>query len=144
MTAGEGPHTASHVAQLPRIVITSPTEDQELLDPQKITVKWDVQWRRWDGEKYTPYYADDFLESTPLGFVVKYSTDGGVHWKLGRTGADIGAGERPALTELVGGNSYDWDVSDMPPGPFIVRVEAYRANIPLHYSYHQVRQNIRR
>lgn len=144
MTAGEGPQRHARVAQLPRIVVTSPSEDQELIDPRTITVKWDVTWRRWDGEPYTSYYRDDFQESTPLGFVVKYSTDGGMHWKLARTGAESPAGIRPEASELVGGSSYDWDVSEMPPGPFLVRVEAYRATIPLHYAYHQVRQNIRR
>ena len=144
MTAGEGAARGSRVSQLPRIEITSPSEDEELIDPTKITVRWNVAWKRWDGEPYTPYYGKDFTENTPLGFSVKFSTDGGLHWKLARTGAEVGAGIRPSASELVGGESWEWNVEEMPPGDFIVRIEAYRANIPLHYSYHQVRQNIRR
>ncbi len=143
MTAGEGARP-SRVAQLPRVVITSPSEDVELMDPKTIRVKWDVTWKRWDGEPYTSYFRDGFAESTPLSYAVKYSTDGGLHWKLARTGAAAKAGERPQTPDLVGNPEFDWNVSEMPPGPFLVRVEAYRANIPLHYAYHQVRQNIRR
>jgi len=143
MAAGEAKR-ANRVPQLPRVVITSPSEDEELIDPQKITVKWDVTWKRWDGEPYTSYYQDDFIETTPLTFAVKFSTDGGVHWKLARNSLEVPAGDRPPLSELVGSGAYIWDVSEMPPGDFLVRIEAYRASIPLHYSYHQVRQNIRR
>lgn len=143
MAAGES-RRVNRVPQLPRVSITSPSEDEELIDPSSINVKWDVTWRRWDGEPYTAYYKDDFVESTPLTFAVKFSTDGGVHWKLARNGMEVPAGERPPLTELVGPGGLEWDVSEMPPGDFLIRVEAYRASIPLHYSYHQVRQNIRR
>lgn len=143
MTAGEGTR-ASRVAQLPRIEITSPSEDVELVDPRTIHVAWNVSWRRWDGEPYTEHYRDSFQESTPLVFAVKYSLDGGLHWKLARTGEDTRPGERPELPDLVGSDFFDWDVSELPPGPFLVRVEGFRQGIPLHYSYHQVRQNIRR
>lgn len=143
MAAGETKGT-NRVPQLPRVQITSPSEDEELIDPQTIKVRWDVTWRRWDGEPYTTYYKDDFVETTPLTFAVKYSTDGGVHWKLARNALEVPAGQRPPLSELVGPGGYEWDVSEMPPGDFMIRIEAYRASIPLHYSYHQVRQNIRR
>ena len=143
MAAGEG-LGANRVPQLPRVEVTSPSEDQELIDPQVIHVKWDVSWRRWDGEPYTSHYRDDFVESTPLAFAVKYSTDGGMTWKLARNGMVVPAGERPPLSELVGPGGFEWDVAEMPPGDFLLRVEAYRSSIPLHYSYHQVRQNIRR
>jgi hypothetical protein len=143
MAAGETKGT-NRVPQLPRVQIMSPSEDEELIDPQTIKVRWDVTWRRWDGEPYTTYYKDDFVETTPLTFAVKYSTDGGVHWKLARNALEVPAGERPPLSELVGPGGYEWDVSEMPPGDFMIRIEAYRASIPLHYSYHQVRQNIRR
>lgn len=143
MAAGES-RRVNRVPQLPRITISSPSEDEELIDPTTIHVKWDVAWRRWDGQPYTAHYKDEFVENTPLTFGVKFSTDGGVHWKLARNGLEVPAGERPPLDELVGPGGFKWDVSEMPPGDFLIRVEAYRASIPLHYSYHQVRQNIRR
>lgn len=144
MIAGEGPKRPSRVAQLPRVEIVAPSEDAELIDPSTIDVRWDTTWRRWDGARYTPYYPEKFTESVPVYYAVMYSFDGGRTWRY--TGDDQIAhpGQRPLQTSLVGDTHVAWNVADKPAGDFLLRVEAYRQGIPLHYAYHVVRQNIRR
>lgn len=144
MTAGEGVDRPGRVPQLPRVEILKPAEDDELVDPQAIEVVWQATWRRWDGARYTPYYPESFVETLPVSYVVKYSVDGGHTWKHALDDSPATPGERPSPAYLLGGTQFTWDVSGMPAGDFLLRVEAYRQGIPLHYSYHVVRQNIRR
>jgi hypothetical protein len=144
MTAGEGGVRVGRVPQLPRVEITAPAEDKELIDPDTIEVEWELTWKRWDGQPYTRYYSEAFQETTPVFYAVLFSTDGGRSWRSAVDGQPARTGERPGRSRLVTGNRIDWKVSDMPAGDFLLRVEAYRDGIPLHYSYHVVRQNIRR
>ena len=132
------------MAQLPRVEIIRPAADEELVDPDTIQVEWETTWKRWDGQSYTPYYPKDFVESISVYYTVKYSIDGGRTWRKAGNGAPVKSGERPSITERVGGQQYQWNVENMREGDFLLRVEAYREGIPLHYSYHVVRQNIRR
>lgn len=144
MIAGEGVNRPGRVAQLPRVEITRPAEDDELINPETIQVEWKTSWRRWDGARYTPYYPQDFVETISVSYALSYSLDGGQSWKHVGDGSPARPGERPSLQYLTASSSYTWDVRDLPAGDFLLRVEAYRQGIPLHYSYHVVRQNIRR
>jgi hypothetical protein len=149
---GVAPNT-THIAQLPQTTITSPNTTTLLSDPNNITISWSRQWLRWDGRAYTPQYSASYSESTPLDFYVMYSRDNGVTWKYCNTENDATPGTRgtaadrltssAATASLTGG----WDVSNrtaFPQNAYLLRVEAYRSNIPLHYSYHQFRAFINR
>jgi hypothetical protein len=69
---------------------------------------------------------------------LKYSDDAGKTWAyLDDVPADVGV--RPDVShEIKHQDSYSWDVSTLPSGEFLLRLEAYRASIEPHYSYHQV------
>jgi len=126
------------IRQLPRVEFTNPGSSAELDNPSHIKVEWDVQWRRWDGEKYTEGYSESFQETAEVLVCLRYSDDAGRTWMyLDDTPTE--ANSRPdASHEIKHQTSYSWDVSGLPRGEYLLRVEAYRSNIELHYAHHQV------
>src|SRR5512146_2280668 len=57
------------------------------------------------------------------------------------------AGVRPSDPALLQtATTYNWSVpaSSFPKGNYVIRVEAYRDEIPLHYAFHQYRAFIKR
>jgi hypothetical protein len=135
------------VRELPRVALTSPNDDTNADNPSSLIIAWTTQWLRWDGLPYTPAYANGFAEDTPVQYVVLYSRDNGRSWLhvVDETPATIGV--RPTDPKyLTTASSYDWSVSanNFPKGNYVVRVEAYRDDVPLHYSFHQYRVFIKR
>jgi type II secretory pathway pseudopilin PulG len=139
------PATPSRIVQLPRLTITVPNDTTEIKEPTDITVTWSTQWRRWDGLKYTTGYADTFTEDdSQLRYALLYSTDNGQTWLhvADNSAATPGIPNTGLLVDdaVTGGNeSYAWNVSDevrFPEGSYLLRVEAYRRTIVLHYSEH--------
>ncbi len=146
------PSTPNRIPQLPRLAILGPTLITELQDPATIPVQWQIEWRRWDGKKYTQSYADGFTESeADLVYVPLYSRDNGKTWlsmmndapvESGRIPWIEGVGPDPAhtLTDLnPGGNElYTWSVpaASFPQGSYLIRIEAFRLDEPLHYTQH--------
>ena len=138
----------NRVVQLPRVVITKPSSSDELNNPSTIQIEWTVEWKRWDGEKYTSAYSDSFTENQPLLYVLMYSDDGGASWRFIQDGTvNQHIGYLPTLSDgsldnahIVTSSPYYWSTpgSSFPEGTYIIRVEAYRRNFNLHYSYHQV------
>ncbi|GEM_PF-6989907 len=68
---------------IPLIEITTPTDMSALKKPGIISVQWNLQWKRWDGETYTKIGTYD--KSTTPGadgfFKVGYSDDNRKTWK---------------------------------------------------------------
>ena len=158
--AAGAPGLANRVAQVPQVFLTYPTLTTELLDPASIPVRWERQWKRWDGRAYTAAYPSTFTEpSSDLRYVLLYSSDGGTNWRNalddsaaepGRLPWVVGTGPDPARTlptrSADGHESWTWPLPPdrFPDGPYLLRVEAYRAAEPLHYAWHQERFHVDR
>ncbi len=140
LRAGNPIHVQDYrrIRQIPRAAVTNPTASEEYENPSNIHVEWKLSWRRWDGEKYRAEYTESFEETTDVVVCLKYSDDAGKTWAyLDDVPADVGV--RPdASHEIKHQESCNWDVSSLPSGEYLLRLEAYRANIEPHYSYHQV------
>jgi hypothetical protein len=137
----------SRVRELPRVSVTSPNDDTNTDDPSTLTISWSTQWLRWDGLAYTPDYAANFAEDTAVKYVVLYSRDNGKSWLHMIDDTPATAGVRPTDARyLTANSSYTWSVpqGNFPKGNYVVRVEAYRDDISLHYSFHQYRVFIKR
>jgi hypothetical protein len=135
------------VRQLPRVAITFPGINDDLNNPPDVNITWSLTWRRWDNNRYTPNYAAGFTEAEPVQYQVMYSDDNGLTWKWCDTSipGTPSLGHRTAAA-MITGNSYDWQTpaGTFPAANYLIRVEAYRQNYNLHYSYHQFRAYIRR
>ncbi len=143
---GGSPH-ASRVRELPRVAITYPNDDVDIDDPPSLNVQWESTWKRWDGLAYTPSYPDNFTEDTTIRYVVLYSRDNGRTWLYMKDDKPATAGERPedaAYLQTV--KSFNWSLptAKFPKGNYVIRIEAYRDEVPLHYAFHQYRAFIKR
>lgn len=136
----------ARVRQLPRVAVTYPNDDVDLDDPASINVQWDTTWRRWDALPYTPSYAANYAETTTVRYAVLYSRDNGKTWLFVKNDTVATPGVRPADALLQTATAYNWSVpaAKFPKGNYVIRVEAYRDGIPLHYSFHQYRAFIKR
>ncbi|HYC58922.1 MAG TPA: prepilin-type N-terminal cleavage/methylation domain-containing protein [Thermoanaerobaculia bacterium] len=136
----------ARVRELPRVVITWPNDDVDLENPPNLDVQWQAAWTRWDGLPYTPDYADTFTEDTTVRYVPLYSRDNGQTWLYMEDDTRATVGVRPGPEYLQTATSYLWNVPapQFPKGNYVIRVEAYRDEIPLHYSFHQYRAFIKR
>jgi prepilin-type N-terminal cleavage/methylation domain-containing protein len=137
----------SRVRQLPRVNISFPGVNDDLKDPTSINIQWTTSWTRWDGRKYTPAYSNTFSETGTVQYQVMYSDDNGVTWKW----CDPSIAGTPSLgrrnpAALITATNYNWSTpaGTFPMANYLIRVEAYRQNFSLHYSYHQFRAFIRR
>jgi hypothetical protein len=135
------------VRQLPRVAITFPGVNDDLNNPPSVNIQWALTWRRWDSNKYTPAYANGFTEAEPVQYQVMYSDDNGLTWKW----CDPAIVGTPTIGKrtpgaLITATNYDWQTPSgtFPMGNYLIRVEAYRQNYTLHYSFHQFRAFIRR
>ena len=146
---GNAALAAPHRIQLPpRVSIASPTDITELTNPATIDIKAQVDWLRWDGQKYTSGTASSFSENeSEIDYVVMYSRDGGTSWLQIEDDSVATPGVKPSLplyvhADAVAGNeTFTWSVpaASFPEGSYLLRVEAYRQNQSLHYSQHQVK-----
>jgi hypothetical protein len=144
-STGGSPDPA-RVRELSRVVITNPNVAVDLDDPSTINVTWTSQWRRWDGLPYTPAYSNTFAETTTVRYTPLYSRDNGRTWLHMQDDTPASIGVRPAATYLQTALNYNWSVptQNFPKGNYLIRIEAYRDEVPLHYSFHQYRAFIKR
>ena len=157
---------AKHIRQLPRVIITDPNENTDLKNKSSITVGWDTTWKRWDGLTYTtdPQYAN-WSETLTMKYAVLYSPSNGVPdkdpthgnptgWKYFKDGTVATPGVKPdaaheiavAVSAVKTSTStvFNTPPGTFPQGNYLIRVEGYRENYPLHYSYHQYRAFLQR
>ncbi|MBK8974978.1 MAG: hypothetical protein IPM29_03560 [Planctomycetes bacterium] len=141
------------IEQPPRVEIVSPTEITELRNPTSIDIQIQLEWLRWDRLPYTTSTPANFAEDEEkIDYVVLYSPDNGVSWRNLRDDSIAFVGEKPADPQLlfrdsgVGAEVVRWSVpaARFPEGGYLLRVEAYREDMALHYSVHQVRVFIQR
>lgn len=157
LTGGLG-NSAARIRELPRIFI-SPFADADLASTNDLDVEWNMTWTRWDGEKYTNAYANNFEEDTNTSHVLLFTkvTSSGFTWKYAAdntTAATLGTRLAPGspmwTVENVQPNasmplSYGWGGSgSFTEGGYLLRMEAFRDDLPLHYSYHQRRIYLKR
>ena len=138
---------SERIVQLPQMEIVTPNELTDLERPTSISVTWDRSWSRWDGLSYTENYTSGFAETSPLDYVVLYSPDNGASWVYPQTGASAEPGRRPdGSVPVIAGTSYSWGVppASFPQGSYLLRVEAHRRDLQLHYAYHQRKIYIKR
>jgi hypothetical protein len=133
------------VVQLPLVTITNPNVTTELVDPPQVPIQWTATWRRFGDRPYTPNYSPTFSESATVQFQVMYSADNGDTWRW-IDGSGLATPEVPDPSQLSTATSVSWSTpaSTFPDGNYIIRVEAYRSGLQLHYSYHQFMAYIRR
>jgi hypothetical protein len=136
----------ARVRELPRVAITYPNDDVDIEKPTALNVTWDMQWKRWDGLPYTPSYPVNFSEDTTVRYALLYSRDNGRTWLFMKDDQPATAGTRPAAGYLQTATSFNWSVPEslFPKGNYVIRVEAYRDDMPLHYSFHQYRAFFKR
>ncbi|MDD5687165.1 MAG: type II secretion system protein [Elusimicrobia bacterium] len=136
------------ISQVPLVAITNPTNVHSTFSTFPIIIESSINWKRWGNEDYTEEYttlAPSYSETTPLVYSIKYSSDRGATWHYCDDNSLTTAGHKDTFHD--NGTSYSWDVSDaalFPKGSYIVRVECYRRNLDLHYSYDQIQIYIQR
>jgi type II secretory pathway pseudopilin PulG len=136
-------------AQLPRLVITDPNLNTDLSPTtSSVTIRWTINWRRWDGKPYTEAYnASGFAIGAATSYYIMYSTDNGASWKYVQDGTKATPGVKSSVTgHKITNLFYNWAVpaGSFPTGAYIIRVEAYRDAYPLHYSFHQYQMFLNR
>lgn len=136
----------SRVRELPRLVITTPNDEVDIVDPTTLNIAWEITWRRWDGLPYTPTYPANFTETTTMRYATLYSRDNGRTWLHMQDNSAATPGVRPDPPYLQTATTYVLPVSQasFPKGNYVLRIEAYRDEVPLHYSFHQYRAFIKR
>lgn len=136
----------ARVRELPRVAITAPNDEVDIVDPATVNVTWESTWRRWDGLPYTPNYPNNFAETVTVRYAPLYSRDNGKTWLFMKDDTVATPGVRPASGYLQTAKTFALSVppSKFPKGNYLIRVEAYRDEVPLHYSFHQYRMFIKR
>jgi hypothetical protein len=134
------------VRELPRVAITAPNDTTDIDNPSTLRVQWQSSWRRWDGLSYTPAYPANWADDTTIRFARLYSRDNGRTWLHMQDDTAATPGVRPANAYLSTTTQYDWSVpaNRFPRGNYLLRIEAYRDEVPLHYAFHQFRAFFKR
>ncbi|MEZ5989409.1 MAG: hypothetical protein R3F30_09855 [Planctomycetota bacterium] len=138
----------SRMLMPPRVEIESPTIITELINPSTVDVKYDIEWKRWDGQAYTGTTSVGFAEDeSQIYYAMYYSKDMGRTWLYVQDDSLALIGRPPT-------NAYykipDWNTgagetfslatpaAKFPRGTYLIRIEAYREGQVLHYSHHTV------
>ncbi|MGE0142281.1 MAG: type II secretion system protein [Planctomycetota bacterium] len=141
------------VKQPPRVEILAPTEISELINPGSIDIQIGVEWLRWDRLPYTKSTPATFVEDeTEIDYVIYYSPNNGQEWRYIQDDSPAVIGQKPPETTYLvpdtgtGVQVYSWGVPSgrFPDGSYVLRVEAYRRDMHLHYSVHQMKIYIER
>jgi len=156
--------------QIPRVEITAPKSS--IITSNSSTVKFEVSWLRWDGQKYSPAYPDGWRDVTPLTFNAKYFDANATNPNTGKPGVWIYVNTSDKAYEKMDSNdlsyydsshelftatspesmssdkltkTFNWDVSALQDGNYKLRVECYRDNFKkTGYTYHDAYITIKR
>jgi hypothetical protein len=152
------------IEPVPFVQITKPSLAEDTRNRDIINLEWKQRYTRWDTRRYTENYprldvddplvpssahdsdnpgdpAREWQSSEPLVFQIIYSPNGGVNWYSALSNISMRPGifvDTEGLTNTGFVHTYNWDVSSLDPGNKLLRVEAYRQNIPQHYSYNEM------
>lgn len=139
MQAGNpGLVTVGRLTQVPLVSISTPAVGLELTNPASIEIVWSSNtWVRWDLQPYTETYPAGFAETVATICNVKYSRDSGKTWFFADDDSAAQAGVLNAAYSNAPPYTWNTPASSFPQGTYLIRVEEYRANFPLHYAYHQ-------
>jgi hypothetical protein len=135
-----------HITQLPYVNLVNPPQAAQLNNPTSVPITYTSAWKRWNGTNYTEEYSAGYTEPVTVQYNLKYSKDDGTTWLNVSDDSVTKEGvldSAHAVTVLTG----TWNVSNttnFPRGNYTLRVEAYRPNLPLHYSFHQTNLYINR
>ena len=127
------------IQQLPRVVITSPNYGDVFVSGTELHVTYNLEWRRWDGKKYTSAYPDNYNGGNFV-VTVKWQRTGENVWHyLDNTETQAGAypDEIHQILADIGSNTVVID-TDGWRGSYMIRVEVFREGHELHYSYHEI------
>ena len=127
--------------QLPNVAIATPTATQEFSNPTSINVVWTSSWTRWDNQKYTTDYPNNYTSAATVVYNVKVSPDNGATWFCPGDPSvpNVYQGLESDSAGCVETSPFSWSVSDTtkyPMGQYLLVVEAYRQGRKQHYSYH--------
>jgi hypothetical protein len=132
---------------LPRIKVTQP-EDDAIASGSTLTVAWEPEWVRWDGEAYSRQFTDygATADKPTLAYFVKYSENGS-NWYY--------ANSSPVMSTWIGqhshyndftktyatnANSIDLNISAFKNKQYQIRIEAFRVDPGyegVHHAYSQ-------
>lgn len=134
--AGDPSVTVGRVPQLPYLIITSPALGAPpFRGVNSLSVDWTSTWMRWDSNPYTENYPIGHTEPGTHIYNAKFSSDAGNTWTFVNTtqSALPGVLDRARLVTA----PFNWNISGFAPGTYILRLEAYRDAIGMHYAYQQ-------
>jgi len=150
-------NASGRTVQLPRVQINEPRSSQIYVDPTTIGVDANIAWMRWDNQKYSPAYPNAWRDSTRLLYNVKYSTNNKRDWVYADDHSAVAPeyqdtynashavmGSPETSTANNWDKTFSWNVSALPEGNYVLRVEVYRENFATGYSYHDVFVTIER
>ncbi|MDA1194660.1 MAG: prepilin-type N-terminal cleavage/methylation domain-containing protein [Planctomycetota bacterium] len=147
------PAEAEPIPLLPRIELKSPTMMTELDNPATISVSWKIEWKRWDGLKYTDAFPDDYAgDERELAYRLIYSSDGGTTWRNMKTDeitepgridwvSGLGPDSTRMWSDWNAGDDETWTwpvpVDQFPAGSYLVRAEVFRRDQGCGYAMHE-------
>jgi prepilin-type N-terminal cleavage/methylation domain-containing protein len=163
-------NAAGRTVQIPRVEITAPKSS--IITSNSSTVKFEVSWLRWDGEKYSPAYPDGWRDVTPLVFNAKYFDAKAMNPTTGKPGVWVFVNTLDKASDKMDSNdlsyydvahelftgtspevmstdklikTFSWNVEDLEDGNYKLRVEAYRNSFKkTGYTYHDAYITIKR
>jgi hypothetical protein len=127
--------TVGAIHQVPLVSISTPSVTQQFVDPNSITIGWNLNWERWNGVQYTSAYSAGFSDpNITMVYNVKWSANNGSTWEfLDGTPATFGVyNSSESVTSPV-----TWSVAGFQQGSYLIVVEGYRNGFPLHYTYQE-------
>jgi hypothetical protein len=138
--------------QVPSTAITVPSATAEITG-EWVDVSWGINWKRWDGLKYTFEYPGDYEDTATENDLIhhmKYSNDNGATWKFCYDSTVTKIGERSSdpnhIINYQDPITETWDIptAQYPEGIYLLRIETFRNSVASHYSYDQQRIYIKR
>lgn len=138
---------SQRIRLLPRIKVTQP-EDDAIASGSTLTIKWEPEWVRWDGEAYSRQFTDYGAtgDKPTLAYFVKYS-ENGTNW--------VYANSSPVMSTWIGQHSHyndftksyatnatsiDLNIAAFKNKQYQIRIEAWRVDPGyegVHHAYSQ-------
>ncbi len=130
--------TTSPIQEVPRVEILTPSYGDVFQQGDEIRLRYQVTWQRWDGSKYTSRYPDSF-DGGEYVVTIKYQVTGDDTFYYINDDTPVEAGEYPDEDHIFTGGTYVIDTGLKHwRGNYTIRVEAFRKDKTLHYSYHEI------